>query len=226
MKRFVLFAVLGLFFTGCGGPLVFNPPANLNYQITSDKIPMTVGIYVPPEIKGKQFEPCEKLMFGSTQCYTGDIGAVLETNAVSAYSQVFSNVKALNSHDDFSGVDIGVELSYVSEELTTTLDGPVAYRTVALGLGHRYLYPESLASDSSKVYTAQTHCKAAKCSIGGVEEGMSGTEIVLKQLFLPGFAFSGYGKTLANIVNTAFCASLKDNLESSVLDTKKAAAGL
>lgn len=96
---------------------------------------MTVGIYIPPEIKAKKFEPCEKLMFGSTQCHTSDIGSVLETNALDAYGKGFTRVIALSSPDDFKGVDVAVKIAS-SEELKTTLDGPAAHRTVDLKLEH------------------------------------------------------------------------------------------
>lgn len=226
MKRFLLLVVLGLFCAGCGGPLMFNPPASLNYTDHTKTMPMTVGIYIPPDIKAQKFNPCEKLMFGSTQCYTGDIGSILETNAVAAYSKGFSNVVVLSSPNDFNEVDAAVQIAYVSEELNTTLEGPVAYRSVTLTLEQKFLHPASLASASPVIYKSQTDCEAWKCRVDGVETGMEGYEVVLKQLFLPGFAFSGYGKALANIVNTAFCASLKEALENSVLDLKKSVATL
>lgn len=221
MKRVLLFIVLGLFLTGCGGPLTFNPPASLNYQNYPEIIPRTVGIYIPPEVQAKKFEQCEKLLFGSTQCYIADIGQVLETNAVAAYEKSFSKVVVLTSPTDFNGVDLAVQLAYASETLTTTLDGTTAYRTVDLVLEQKYLYPAALASAAPKTFNAQTQCKAWKCTIGGVEEGMDGSEVVLKQLFLPGFVFGGYGKALANVINTAFCASLKEALQDAVTDVKK-----
>lgn len=219
MKK-CLIVLLLVFLTGCGGPLKLNPPDSLNYSSHNKVSRLTVGIYIPPEMKVKKFDPCEKLIFGSTQCYTGEVGKILEKNAFDAYSKGFANVVILDSTENIRGVDVAVQISYKSYELKTRLEGPVAYRDVILKIEQKILYPKRRMT--SKYFSKETKCKAWKCRIGGKDKGMSGGEVVLKQLFLPGFAVSGYGKALANIVNTAFCASLRDALTESVYSLKRA----
>lgn len=221
MRKLFILMILGLtvLLVGCGGPLKFNPPDSLIYPNHDNISNLTVGVYISPEMKMKKFEPCEKLIFGSTQCYTGDIGRVLESNVLAAYSKAFTKVVRIDSPDNIGDVDVAVEISYASENLKTTLDGVVAYRTVSLKINQRVFYPAKKIN--SKFFGGETKCKAWKCKVGGVEKGMDGSEVVLKQLFLPGFAVGGYGKALANIVNTAFCASLRDAVERSAYDLKR-----
>lgn len=217
LKRIALIVLSSIGISGCmttNHAIKF--PENILFQPQDKKQAMTVGIYISPEDRALPFDQCEKLTGGS-MCYHGVAGTLLQPSALQAFQQTFEHVVLLDALTDSQALeaDVVVALSFKELRLDTTVRGFVATRKVTVTLREQIFKGGKSLSD--RKWTEATSCLGYQCQVEGRNEGPSGSEVVLKTLFQPGY-LAGIGGRYGKIISTAYAASLKAILMRSVED--------
>ena len=220
----VIRVAISILFFGCTTNHAIKFPGEILFQPQTEKQPFSVGIFVSPEDKALPFDQCEKLTGGS-MCYHGVAGTLLEPSAYQAFQQAFENVVLL---DNLAGpqaqkANFVVALSFREVRLDTAVDGFVATRKVTVALREQVFAGSKNISD--RELKEATSCLAYQCKVEGRDVGLSGSEVVLKTLFVPGY-LSGIGGRYGGIISTAYSASLKAILLRSSEDLASKAASL